>query len=165
MTKTHQKEIEDLRFENAQIKETVEAKERLIDDLSMANEDMLKQPNDLKAAAPNERENNSDLAKYKEFLRRTQSQCKTLEEQINKEKEKHEKEVNELVAERMATEEKYGKIVKEKKLFEDKKRILLYAFDALKDLSTLNTNNSSKSMNSNSNEENVVNGDHKLLLI
>ena len=65
----------------------------------------------------------------------------------------------------MATEEKYGKIVKEKKLFEDKKRILLYAFDALKDLSTLNTNNSSKSMNSNSNEENVVNGDHKLLLI
>ena len=73
--------------------------------------------------------------------------------------------MNELVAERMATEEKYGKIVKEKKLFEDKKRILLYAFDALKDLSTLNTNNSSKSMNSNSNEENVVNGDHKLLLI
>ena len=43
MTKTHRKEIEDLRFENAQIKETVEAKERLIDDLSMANEDMLKQ--------------------------------------------------------------------------------------------------------------------------
>ena len=65
----------------------------------------------------------------------------------------------------MATEEKYGKIVKEKKLFEDKKRILLYAFDALKDLSTLITNDSSKSMNSNSNEENVVNGDHKLLLI
>ena len=73
--------------------------------------------------------------------------------------------MNELVAERMATEEKYGKIVKEKKLFEDKKRILLYAFDALKDLSTLITNDSSKSMNSNSNEENVVNGDHKLLLI
>ena len=116
MTKTHQKEIEDLRFENAQIKETVEAKERLIDDLSMANEDMLKQPNDLKAAAPNERENNSDLTKYKEFLRGTQSQCKTLEEQINKEKEKHEKEVNELVAERMATEEKIVKIVKEKKV-------------------------------------------------
>ena len=73
--------------------------------------------------------------------------------------------MNALVAERMATEEKYGKIVKEKKLFEDKKRILLYAFDALKDLSTLITNDSSKSMNSNSNEENVVNGDHKLLLI
>ena len=55
---------------------------------------MLKQPNVLKAAAPNERENNSDLTKYKEFLRRTQSQCKIFEEQINKEKEKHEKDVN-----------------------------------------------------------------------
>ena len=56
----------------------------------------------------------------------------------------------------MATKEKYGKIIKEKKLFEDKERILLNAFDALKELFTLKTNSISKPLINSSNEDNVV---------
>ena len=56
---------------------------------------------------------------------------------MRKAEDKHEAEINELSAQKQATEEKYGVIVREKKIFEEKERILLNTFESMKQLSAL----------------------------
>ena len=61
------------------------------------------QINELKA----EISGNDGISKYKEFLRRTQSECKELESNLKMVEEKHKKEVDNLIADKMLAEEKY----------------------------------------------------------
>ena len=76
--------------------------------------------------------NVDDNSKLKEFLARTQSRCKELESEAQKAKEVQEKEVKNLMLKLKEHEEKLNQVVKEKKNMEDKERILLNTFDALK---------------------------------
>ena len=103
----------------------------------------------------NEKENEPGVEKYKEFLKRTQNQCKSLEKEVKETKEKFEIKVNEERVKRMEIEEKYGRMVRDKKNYEDKERILLNIFDTLKQINDDNSN-SVKSRSNEIEESNVI---------
>ena len=67
--------------------------------------------------------------------------------------EKRVKEINDLATKKLATEEKYGRVFKEKKLLEEKERILINAFDSIKELSDLKKKEGSKETTDNNMED------------
>ena len=103
------------------------SKNNLIENLTAENTELGKELDEIKSNRPVDNE----ISKYKEFLKRTQSQCKELETKLTKVEEKHIIEINEVLVKKQATEEKYGRLVKEKKLLEEKERILLNTFESL----------------------------------
>ena len=119
------------------MKKDIESKDNLISNLSTENTELGKEIGEIKSGKTVNEENPSEINKYKEFLKRTQSQCKELENKLKKAEDKHKAEINQLSAQKQATEEKYGVIVREKKLFEEKERILLNTFESMKQLSEL----------------------------
>ena len=129
--------IEKLRKECNDLKKDVESKDNLISNLTTENSELGKEIGEIKAGKSVNEENSSEISKYKEFLKRTQSQCKELENKLKKAEDKHKAEMNQLSAQKQATEEKYGVIVREKKLFEEKERILFNTFKSMKQLSEL----------------------------
>ena len=76
----------------------------------------------------------TEALKYKEFLQRTQSQCKNLENENKKLKESHESQVQSLLLKLKEYEEKYGQSIKEKMQLLDKERILLNSLESMKQL-------------------------------
>ena len=117
------------------------------EDIKKENE-MLKEEKEKMQAESQVKEN--ELAKYKEFLARTQEQCKHLETLIKKDKEIHEKEKKEIIGKKVEAEERYGRLIKEKKCLQEKERILLNTFDALKRLQDI------KITDSNENRDNAI---------
>jgi hypothetical protein len=89
---------------------------------------------------------NDEVNKYKEFLKRTQEEYKALGSELKKEKEKHKLEVDNLAMKRMETEEKYGKVIKERETFKEKERIFVETSDALTRLNDIlkDNNNAGK---------------------
>ena len=79
----------------------------------------------------------SEVVRYKEFLKRTQEEYKALEKEVAKEKDKHKVEIDNLSLKRIETEEKYGRVIKEKETFIEKERIFLETFDALTKLNDI----------------------------
>ena len=76
-------------------------------------------------------ESESKLAtKYKEYFERAQLQYKTLETEKLKTINEKDKKIKEVTVLKIESEEKYERILRHKKVFEDKERILLNTFDA-----------------------------------
>ena len=78
-----------------------------------------------------------DLEKTREFLMRTQEECKNLERKRKVESEKHENEIKEINLQKKAIEDKYGRIVKERESFKEKEDTFHDICKALKELRDL----------------------------
>ena len=105
---------------------------RISDERDVLNSENSALKNRLNDIEKQMQDKDKSIEKYKEFLSRTQDQCKTLEMEKAKEVERKETEINELKAAKMEVEERYNRTIKSKKLSDDKERILLNTFDALK---------------------------------
>ena len=66
-----------------------------------------------------------DLEKTREFLVRTQEECKNLEKKLKVETERHEAEIREVNLQKKAVDDKYGRIVKERESFKEKEDTFL----------------------------------------
>ena len=146
------KESNELKLDLAELKLDMSSKNNLIENLSAENTELGKELDEIKANRPVDNE----ISKYKEFLKRTQSQCKELETKLTKVEEKHKIEINEVLVKKQATEEKYGRLVKEKKLLEEKERILLNTFESLNKLSELKEGNAVNETSKENNTEKPV---------
>ena len=99
--------------------------------------------------------NSSDVAKYKEYLAIIQAICKDLEAEALKSKESHDKQLRDHLAKLKECEKKLHQTIKEERNLEDKERILLNTFDALKELEGIKANK-------NKNDSAVLNRDDEI---
>ena len=74
---------------------------------------------------------NKNLEKTREFLMRTQEECKNLEKKLKVQTEKHEEEMKQTNLLKKATEDKYSKIVRERESFKEKEEVFIDVCKAL----------------------------------
>ena len=125
-----------MKLKENELENTKKENEKLKDSIKVITE----QKNEIQKAKDQHKCNDNvspEISKYKEFLLRSQTHCKDLENQMKKTSDAHEKQVNDIKLKEM--EEKYGQVMKEKKPMMDKERILLNSLESLKQLDELKT--------------------------